>query len=82
MANDVRAAIEQNYAWFLGRLAELLPAHKGEYALIHNQHLIGLFPSPGEAEREGEHRFPGGIYSIQPVEDEPIDLGYFSHALD
>jgi hypothetical protein len=82
MADSIQDAIERNYSWFLGALSGLLPEHKGEYALIHDQQLIGLFRSPGEAEREGEKRFPGATYSIQPVEDQPIDLGYFSYALD
>ena len=82
MPDEIQDAIEQNYSWFQRVLSGLLPAHRGEYALIHNQKLIGLFASPGTAEREGERLFPGGIYSIQPVEDQPIDLGYFSHALN
>lgn len=82
MIDKVQDAIERNYAWFQGRLAGLLEEHRGKYALIHDEQLIALFRSPGEAEREGVRLFPGEIFSIQPVEDEPADLGYFSRALD
>jgi len=81
MADDIKDAIERNYSRFLSMLSELLPRHRGKYALLYDQELIGLFASPGDAEQEGERRFPGAVYSIQPVEDQPIDLGYFSHAL-
>jgi murein L,D-transpeptidase YafK len=73
-------AIDRNYTWFLTQLSALLPAHEGRYALIHNQSLIALFDTPGDAQREGERQFPGGFYSIQPVEQEVVDMGYFSYA--
>ena len=81
MADSVQEAIERNYAWFLGQLSELLPDQRGRYALIHDQQLIGLFDTPGEAEHQGELRFPNGFYSIQPVEDQAVDMGYIAHAL-
>jgi len=81
MADSFQDVIERDYAWFLGQLSALLPEHRGSYALIHNCRLIGIFGSPGEAEQEGERRFPKAPYSIQPIEDQPVDMGYFSHAI-
>lgn len=81
MSENPQQAIERNYAWFLGQLSTLLPDQQGRYALIHDQHLIGLFDTPEEAERQGELQFPNAIYSIQPVEDYAIEMGYFAYAL-
>ena len=82
MADARREAIERNYSWFLTQLKALLPDHAGRYALIHQQRLVDLFETAWEAEREGERHFPGGIYSIQPVEQSVVDMGYFSYARD
>lgn len=82
MAETRQSIIEQNYAWFLTQLSGLLPANQGRYALIRGEALIGIYDSPGEAEREGERQCPDEVYSIQPVEDHAVDMGYFSHALN
>ena len=81
MADTLQDVIQRNYAWFLTQLSSLLPEHRGQYALIHEAQLVGIFSSPGEAEREGERRFPKAPYSIQPIEDQAVDMGYFSHAI-
>jgi len=41
--------------------------------------IIDFFAKPGDANRAGVERFPDGIFSIQEVTDEPIDLGFWSH---
>jgi hypothetical protein len=81
MPDNLQDMIERNYAWFLGQLSTLLPEHRGKYALIHDSRLIGIFANPGDAEREGERKFPNAPYSIQPIEDQAVDMGYFSQAI-
>jgi hypothetical protein len=81
MPDTLHDIIQRNYAWFLTQLSALLPEHRGRYALIHEARLVGIFNSPGEAEREGERQFPKAPYSIQPIEDQVVDMGYFSHAI-
>lgn len=41
--------------------------------------IIGFFATPREALRAAADRFPDGVFSIQEVTDEPIDLGFWSH---
>ena len=44
--------------------------------------MIDFHESVLEAEKKGENEFPDGVFSIQEVTDEPVDLGFFTHASD
>jgi hypothetical protein len=76
----LRAEVDANYDFLQRRLASFLPDHAGEYALLRSRELIGFFAKPGQAYREGLSRFSDGIFSIQEVTAEPLDLGFFSYA--
>jgi len=76
----LRAEVDANYDFLQRKLATLLPDHEGEYALLKSRELVDLFARPGDAYREGIRRFHDGIFSIQEVTAEPLDLGFFSYA--
>jgi len=71
--------VDRNYDIFMRQLADLLPEHRDQYALMREGEIVGFFDKPGDANVAGTERFEDGIYSIQAVTDEPIDLGFFSH---
>jgi hypothetical protein len=71
--------VDRNYDAFVRNLALYLASHRGEFALMKDTRVIGFFSKPGDAYREGSKQFDDGIFSIQEVTDEPIDLGFFSH---
>lgn len=81
MPHAIEVEIERNYAVFLDLLNDLLPDSAGKYALLHDQRLEGIFPSPGDAERAGYARFKDAPYSVQLVSREPVDLGFYSYAI-
>ena len=81
MAHAIEVEIERNYAAFVDMLDELIRDNEGRYALLRDRHLEGLFDSPGEAARTGFAKFGDQNYSIQLVTNEPVDLGFYSHAL-
>jgi hypothetical protein len=81
MSHAIEVEIERNYAAFKDLLGSLLTESPGQYALLHQQRLVGLFQSPGEAERAGFKKFGEDPYSIQLVSDEPVDLGFYSYAM-
>lgn len=81
MAHAIEAEIERNYAAFADMLGELMRKHEGRYALLRDCQLEGLFDTPGDAARAGFAKFGDHNYSIQLVTDEPVDLGFYSHAL-
>ena len=75
-----RKEIDRNYDFLQRNLARLLPRHEGQYALLKDCRVEGFFDKPGEAYREGMVRFIDGLFSIQEVTREPLDLGFLSHA--
>jgi hypothetical protein len=71
--------VDRNYDVFMRTLSSLLPEHRDEYALMRDGQIVGFFKKPGDANRAGVETFSDGIFSIQEVTDEPIDLGFWSH---
>ena len=81
MPANLDAEIQRNYAVFVDLLEDLLPANLGRYALLCDQKLAGLFDSPGEAARCGFETFGDNVDTIQPVTDQPVDMGFMSNAI-
>jgi hypothetical protein len=71
--------VDENYDFFQRHLNDYLAGHRGEYALLKNRTLVGFFAQPVEALDAALGQFADGVFSIQEVTDEPIDLGFFSH---
>jgi hypothetical protein len=75
---ELTVEVDRNYDYFQRHMTEYLPAHYGEYALLRHCEVIGFFEDADEAEAEGE-QFGDGIYSIQLVDPEPVNLGLYSN---
>lgn len=71
--------VDRNYDAFVRSLGTILPRHRGEYALMRHGKIVDYFDRPGSANVAGCERFADGVFSIQEVTDEPIDLGFWSH---
>jgi hypothetical protein len=71
--------VDRNYDIFMRLLTSILEQHRDEYALMRNGEIVDFFVKPGDANRAGVDMFADGIFSIQEVTDEPIDLGFWSH---
>ncbi|HEU5066982.1 MAG TPA: hypothetical protein VFT61_02180 [Sphingomicrobium sp.] len=74
-----RLEVDRNYDAFVRKLGALLSQHRDELALMRDGEIVDFFDTPADAFRAGVERFPDGIFSIQEVTDEPIDLGFWSH---
>lgn len=74
-----RRQVDHNYDAFMRMLAQLLSDHRDQYALMRDGEVVGFFARPGEAHSAGVTRYDDGLFSIQEVTDEPIDLGFWSH---
>jgi hypothetical protein len=71
--------VERNYDAFVRTLGAILPQHRGQYALMRHGKIVAYFDRPGAANVVGCKRFKDGLFSIQEVTDEPIDLGFWSN---
>lgn len=70
--------VDQNYDYFQRRMSDFLPSEFGRYALLRHRKIVGFFDNAAQAEMRGE-RFPDGIYSIQLVDPDPVNLGAYSN---
>lgn len=75
-----RHQIERNFAAFESLLGSLLPQKAGQYALLSDSELKGVFPSAVDALTEGNERFGDGNFSVQRITNRPVDLGFLSYA--
>lgn len=71
--------VDRNYDAFTRILDTLLPAHRDQLALMRDGEVVGFYKTPRKALEAASEKFSDGIFSIQEVTDEPIDLGFWSH---
>jgi len=77
---DVRELeIERNFEYFQTVLSSLLPEHYGEFALLHDKKIVGLYTHALKAMSEGYIRYADGSFSVQRVINRPLDLGFLSY---
>ncbi len=74
-----RLEVDRNYDAFTRILGSYLPRYRDQFALMRDGEIVGIYPKPGEAHRAGIDKYVDGIFSIQEITDEPIDLGFWSH---
>ena len=82
MANSLELEIDRNFDYFQRHLSKFIDDYRGKFALLRSGNVIDFHESVLEAEKKGENEFPDGVFSIQEVTDEPVDLGFFTHASD
>lgn len=70
--------IDRNYDAFQRTLSALVVHHRDEFALMRDRVVIGFHRSAGDAYRAGLAQFADGLFSVQEVTDQPIDLGFHS----
>lgn len=71
--------VEQNYDAFVRMLGAILADHRDQLALMRDGKVVGFYCTPREALEAATAKYADGIFSIQEVTDEPIDLGFWSH---
>lgn len=69
--------VTENQAVFLANLeADLLPEHRGGYALMSDGELVAVFDERARAKEVGFDRYPPGGFSIHPIGHPPLQSGY------
>jgi hypothetical protein len=74
-----REEVDRNYDAFTRVLGTILSDHRDELALMRDGRIVGYFNTPRQALEAASERFSDGVFSIQEVTDEPLDLGFWSH---
>lgn len=78
-AERQRQEVDRNYDAFVRVLGSILPDHRDRLALMKDGRIVDYFDEPKDAYQAAIERYPDGVFSIQEVTDEPIDLGFWSH---
>jgi hypothetical protein len=74
--------VDRNFDAFEALLGTILVAHRGEFALMRDGEVLTYFASEPAALAAGRQQFDDGLFSVQEVTDRPVDLGFFSHAVN
>lgn len=82
MGESLKTEINENYDFFQRNLKNLLTEHSGKFALLKSKNIIDFYCAIGDAYRAGLEKFPDGVFSIQEVTDEPVELGMMTLATD
>ena len=72
--------VERNYRAFRKRLPDILGEHRNKFALMRDTEIVDFFDTGRDAFVAGSNMYADGRFSIQEVTDQPVDLGYLSHA--
>lgn len=73
--------INSNFEAFSRLLPTMLVERFGQSALMKAGRVVGFYKTTGAALSTAKKSYPDGIFSIQKVENIPVDLGWFSHEL-
>ena len=74
-----RLEVDRSYDAFVHILGKILDDHRDQLALMRDGGVVGYFDTPRQALEAAARSFPDGIFSIQEVTDEALDLGFWSH---
>ena len=85
LRKKIQKEVDDNYEVFKKILVKnkdnMLESQLGKYALMKEREIKGYYSSWEDANQAGNLAYEDGIFSIQKVHKDRIDLGYFSHAV-
>ena len=78
--SDIQKEVDQNFEVFRKELPNLA-SHHGKYALMRHGKIINFYDTLQDAYSTGAAIYDDKIFSVQLVTNQPIDLGFLSHAV-
>jgi len=82
MDKDFRSEVDKNYDVFMQMLPTIVVQHRNKYALMKSGKVVGYYSTLEDAYVTAEQFFSDEPFSVQKVTETPVDLGFFSHAVD
>ena len=79
--NIIQEEVDRNFEAFEALLPSILGAYRDKFALMKDGRILGYYSSAEDAGTAASTFIPDGIYSIQKVTNESIDLGFFNYAV-
>lgn len=81
MVKTTQDEVDQNFEEFEKLLPNILPQHRGKFALMRDGKITGYFSSAADARSAADLAFKDGLFSIQHVTDSSINLGFYTDAM-
>ena len=72
------AEVRKNFTAFKKLLPSIDPRHSGKFAVLRKEEIIDYFDSMPDAAKYADALYEDGLYSIQEINAQVIDLGIFS----
>ncbi len=70
--------VNDNYEFFKKEEPKLKKHYSGKYALLRKKKIIAFYDTVGDADTTGTTFFKDQLFSIQKVNQKPLNLGIFS----
>jgi hypothetical protein len=80
-SRPVRTEVDRNYEAFVSELPSIIVMNRNKFALMRHGKVINFYATWDDAYQTGVTFYADKEFSVQKVTDQPVDLGYFSHAL-
>lgn len=79
--DEQQKQVEANYEAFQKRLPDLLGSYRGKFALMRDREIIEFFDTARDAYIAGLLVYENEMFSLQEVNDEPVNLGWYSYVV-
>lgn len=73
--------VDRNYEEFQKMLPNLLAIYRDKYALMKDGNILGYYSTAQDAAMAAQAFISDGVFSIQQVTSEAINLGFFTYAV-
>ena len=81
MTDPFQQEVDRNYEAFLKLDDDFYHQNLGMYALMKNAKVVEIFTSWQDARKTAKLLYKEDPFSIQKIEKEDVDLGFYSHAI-
>lgn len=82
ISDKKRDELEKNFQAMSERMNEYIQIHANKYALMRDGEVVEFYNTWEDAYKTGMKFFKDEMFSVQQVTKTPVDLGFFSHAVD
>jgi hypothetical protein len=76
----LQTEVDRNFDAFQIELPKLT-RHQGKFALMRHGKIINFYDTLADAVSTGNAIYKDRLFSVQRVTDQPVDLGFLSHAM-
>ena len=73
--------VNENYEYFKEHLDEIYNNNKNKFVLIKDQQFVSYFDSQEDALEAGNLTYKDGLFSVQKVTKDILQLGYNAYAV-